>query len=222
VVEKLKNFQDYFDVLIANPKSFKKGKRFIDVDLNRSYPGNLYSSKYEERLAYKNFEIVRKYKYVIDIHEASQGKDDFIIIPRNFLGKSFPVEWIDLEKILFWPFPQGPISQFLENSIELEFGMKDVSRNVAVKKAIKIVERFIESFKNFEGKVQNTKKKEKYYVYGKEKIDNVKNINKYRDFKKTFLNKEHFYPLLVGQYIENGIAFYKMKKINEKQNVLYE
>jgi len=211
VVEKLKNFQKYFDVLVANPRALRAGQRFIDSDLNRAYPGNRFSKNYEERLACKNFRTARKYKYVIDIHEASQGSDDFIIIPRDCLGGTFPINRIILNKILFWPYPQGSISQFLENSIELEFGMKNRSREEALKKATKVVKVFIlETVKN-----KNTKKrkKEKFYVFGSEATKDIKNINRYVDFKKANIGGKNFYPLLVGQYEDVGIAFYKMKKI---------
>jgi len=212
VVQNLENFKNYFDVLVANPKALKLERRFVDSDLNRSYPGNRYSNSYEERRACLNFWVVKKYKYVIDLHEASSGKDDFVIIPRDFVGESFPIGWIGLEKVLLWPFPQGSISQFLENSIELEFGMKNRRRAEVVKKATKIVGDFIEVANS--QKVVNKMDKRWFYVYGEERMKNIKNLNEYRDFSKAGTRKEEFYPLLVGQYLKEGIAFYKMKKID--------
>ncbi|MBU4511659.1 succinylglutamate desuccinylase/aspartoacylase family protein, partial [Patescibacteria group bacterium] len=54
----------YFDYLVANPRAFAKDKEFIDTNLNRSYPGKKESSLYEERKAYENFQIAKKYKYI--------------------------------------------------------------------------------------------------------------------------------------------------------------
>jgi len=41
VIERLrtKKLDRFFDYLVANPKALEKNTRFIDVDLNRSYPG---------------------------------------------------------------------------------------------------------------------------------------------------------------------------------------
>ena len=119
-----------------------------------------------------------------------------------------------MKKVLFWPFPQGLISQFLETSIELEFGIKNRKREIVIKKATKIVSDFI---KVIEGqKILQKTKKSWFYVYDKEMIENIKNLNRYKAFNKIKDNREEFYPLLVGQYKKEGIAFYKMKKIISK------
>jgi hypothetical protein len=212
VVQNLKKLKDYFDVLIANPKALKAEKRFIDNDLNRSYLGNRYSASYEEQRACKNFQVAKKYQFVIDLHEASSGRDDFVIIPRDRAGEKFPLSWIGLNKVLLWPFPRGPIGQFLDGSIELEFGMKDRERAAVVGKATKIVGDFIAVIT--EQKVLRETKKDWFYVYGEKSLKEIKNIDQYLDFEKTKINNEEFYPLLVGQYAKEGIAFYKMKKLD--------
>jgi len=213
---KKKGYQAAFDCLIANPKALKTKRRFIDCDLNRSYPGDKNSSLYEKRLAYKNLKIARKYRYIIDLHEASSGKDNFIIAPREKLPKLFPLQFIDLKRVLLWPDPRGPLSQFLENAIELEFGMKNKQRNKVVTQAIKIVENFI---KNITAKYRLVSdcQREVYYVYGKLLIENNKNIkiNRLVDFRLIKIGGEQFYPLLTGQYLNQGIICYKMKRLSK-------
>lgn len=211
IADNLKNISNKFDVLIANPRAMKLKKRFVDTDLNRSYPGNRFSGRYEERRAYENMKIAKRYEYVIDIHEAGSGTEDFIIVPRNEIGNIFPVGLIGLEKLLLWPFPQGPLAQFLENSVELEFGMRNRKRKDVVKKATKIIRDFMLRLKD--NLPPDGNKKEYYYVYGKKETKKIKDIEKYIDFEKTKLGDETFYPLLVGQYLKDEIAFYKMKKI---------
>lgn len=207
------SLEKYFDVLIANPKALKRNVRFIDVDLNRSYPGNQTSTLYEQKIAWENLKVAKKYKYIIDIHEASQGTDDFIIAPRQKLPKKFPLEYIDLKKVLLWPDPRGPISQVLGNSIELEFGLKNRDRIKAVNKAVKIIGKFIKNIYN-PSLTSITKKKEIYYVYDKLLVSKNNPINfETRDFSRTKINDDIFYPLLTNQYIEEGIICYKMKKL---------
>lgn len=208
---KLKGYDKYFDILIGNPKALSLNKRFIDHDLNRAYPGDEYSKLYEKRLAYKNLKIARKYEYIIDIHEADKGCDDFIIVPRKKLSKKFPLDYIDLKTVLFWPNPKGPLSQVLPNSIELEFGSKNRNRQKMIDKCFFIIKKFIESAclnKNIK-----FAKKEYYFVYGKLLMDEYTNSDNLKDFKKINIHNERFYPLLVCQYKKDGIMCYKMKKM---------
>ena len=206
----------FFDFLIANPKGLKKNTRFIDSDLNRSYPGNDKSDKYEEKLAAKNIKIAKRYKYVIDLHEARLGIKNFIVIPRNKFDKSFPMDFINLDTILLWPDPKGPLGSCLKNTIELEFGMKGKNRAPVINKAVRIVKEFICLSCGLDGcpKVK-IKKKKIFKVYGKTSLREANKYNlKYKDFKEIRMSKEKFYPLLVNQYRDIDIAFYKMKKVS--------
>ncbi|MDD3486756.1 MAG: succinylglutamate desuccinylase/aspartoacylase family protein [Candidatus Moranbacteria bacterium] len=205
----------FFDFLVANPKALEKNVRFVDIDLNRSYPGKQKSKKYEERLAAKNIKLAKKYKYVIDLHEASSGTEDFIIIPRHRLNTAFPLDPINLGTVLIWPDPKGPLGSCLKNTIELEFGMKGKNRKIIINRAVSVVGNFILSLDDLNGRktAGNRKRKEIFEVYGKM---NLQEAAKYRvefqDFKKVKIKDELFYPLLVDQYKDLGIAFYKMKR----------
>lgn len=53
--------------IIANEKALEKNERFLDVDLNRSFPGDPESEFHEERLASKISEEVEGMK-LLDIH----------------------------------------------------------------------------------------------------------------------------------------------------------
>lgn len=215
IIKKLlaKGLDKYFDYLIANPKAFQEKKEFIDVNLNRVYPGKKNSQFYEERIAYKNIRIAKKYRYIIDIHEASRGKDDFIIIPRKKISRFFPVEFIDLKKIILWPNPKGSISQLLKNAIELEFGMKQRKRIEVIEKAEKILENFITKIESTKCRKSTKIKQKIYFVYGKLMKENFQGkIQNLKDFQKTKFGKEIFYPLLTSQYLKYNIICYKMRK----------
>lgn len=204
-------YDKYFDYLVANKKAFERNKRFVDADLNRSYPGSRYSRYYERRMAYKNLLVAKKYKYVMDIHEASMGTDDFIIVPKKRIPKIFPLEYIKLDKLLLWPNPKGPISQVLENSVELEFGAKSRNRNGMIRKAAFVMKNFIDNMNNEGGKIFENK--ETFYVYGFLRVAGSGKNEKLIDFMETEIEGEKFLPLLVGQYSSSGIICYKMRKI---------
>lgn len=211
-----KGYKKRFDCLTANPRAFKKNIRFIEVDLNRSYPGEKNSPFYEKRKAYKNLELAKKYKYIIDIHETDGGASDFIIIPKEKITKLFPLQFIDLEKVVLWPDPKGPLSQILNNAIELEFTMKNKSRGGVAEKAARIIEKFLDRIElvGCDGNLNcDISDKEIYYVYGKLLVKEKIGSDNLRDFKKTKVGNEEFYPLLIGQYLSEGIACYKMRRI---------
>lgn len=213
-----KGLGEKFDFIVANPLALKRGMRMIEKDLNRVYPGNIKSPFYEERAATKNLEIAKRYKYVIDIHEASAGINDFIIIPRKNMNTLCPIGLIDLPTVLLWPDPKGPMASILPNAFELEFGMKGRNRKIIVSRATEIVAGFLKSSE----KKKQTKAKQKkvFYVYGKLLIKELQSpkdaLESLNDFKKTSFANEEFYPLLVGQYVNIGIICYKMKRLFPK------
>lgn len=208
-----KGLEKYFDILIGNPLASEKNIRFIDADLNRSYPGNPKSKLYEQKIAAENLKVAENYKYVIDIHEANEGTDDFMIAPRERLPQNFPLSLIDLKKVLLWPDPKGATSEILENSIELEFGTKDKERTRVAAKVAKIINGFIRQI--YSNKTSTDKQnKEIFYVYGKLlKSELPKEPVVLCDFKQTELNGENFLPLLTNQYLSDGIICYKMRKL---------
>lgn len=66
---------------IANEKAYKKNKRFIDQDLNRSFPGKK-NGNHEEKLAYKLLPLVKSADIVIDIHSTTSDLKDAIIVTK--------------------------------------------------------------------------------------------------------------------------------------------
>src|SRR3989338_3037609 len=98
-----KKLNRFFDYLIANPRALRKNTRFIDADLNRSYPGVKNSVLYEKEMAYENLRKAKKYQYIIDIHEASSGINNFIIAPRKTIGDKELIDLINLKFVLLWP-----------------------------------------------------------------------------------------------------------------------
>lgn len=66
-------------VLIANEKAYERNVRFIDQDLNRSFPGTK-KGNHEQRLAHSLLPIIESYDMVIDIHSTTSELRDAIIV----------------------------------------------------------------------------------------------------------------------------------------------
>lgn len=80
-IKKIKITNGLLATNIANKRAFKLGKRFIDQDLNRSFPG-CPTGNYEKRLAYKLSPIINSVDVVIDIHSTTSNLKNAIIITR--------------------------------------------------------------------------------------------------------------------------------------------
>lgn len=209
---KKKKLDRYFDVVVGNPRALEENVRGTDCDLNRSYPGNAKAEQYEKRRAAEMLELARGYRFVIDLHEASSGTDNFIIIPRRRRGRVFPIGWLNLQTVLKWPDPPGPLGSVLSNTVELEFGVRDRPREEVVAAAVEVLVGFIARLDSAEGK-RKMVLQQTYVVYGRLlKADYNGGWESLQDFQLTKFREESFFPLLVGQYLGEGILCYKMRK----------
>lgn len=73
------DLQNSVKLVIANEKAFHKGERYLDTDLNRSFPGDAQSEKHEERLASKLEKELEGLK-VLDLHSSESPETPFAII----------------------------------------------------------------------------------------------------------------------------------------------
>jgi len=71
--------EDYpgLKIILANEKALAKNKRFIESDLNRSFPGKV-KGTYEERLAHELVAEMKGAKYILDIHTTTS---DIVFTP---------------------------------------------------------------------------------------------------------------------------------------------
>ncbi|MFB6203077.1 MAG: succinylglutamate desuccinylase/aspartoacylase family protein [Candidatus Nanohaloarchaea archaeon] len=65
--------------ILANEKAYERGERFVDVDMNRVFPGDPDSDLYEERMAYRLESEIEDLK-VLDIHSTASKEAPFGIV----------------------------------------------------------------------------------------------------------------------------------------------
>lgn len=210
-----KENKDKFDFLIANEKAIKKNIRFIDADLNRIAPGKNKSKKYEIQRAFEILKICKNYKYVIDIHGTEAATGIFIIITNPKKKNLLLAASLPINKIVIWSDKKvkktGPLTRFMDNAVEIECGPKKTKEIQS--QLDKIIKAIIKQDINFDKNLLT--KKNIFEVYGKlsEIGLSKKTIKQIKEFKKIIIEKESFYPLLVGRY--KDVACYKMRKINK-------
>lgn len=66
-------------LILANEKAFEQDERFVDIDMNRVFPGDPVSDKYEERIAAELVEEIEDLK-VIDLHSTASKDAPFAIV----------------------------------------------------------------------------------------------------------------------------------------------
>lgn len=200
-----------FDWVIGNEKASKINKRFINFDMNRIAPGNIRSKNYEEKRAAEIISISKQYDFVIDIHGASSKSGIFIIITNPKIENILLALTIPIKNIVIWKSKNennGPITKFVDCGLEIECGPKES------KTSENELERIIKKINKNKIDLNQVNFKEKniFNVYGK-LLTNRNNKNlKLKDFRKTKLKNETFFPLLSGCYPR--INCYKMEKVD--------
>lgn len=86
--------------IIANTKALKKNVRFIDQDLNRSFPGRS-DGNYEERLAKRLLKRVKDLDYVLDLHSFSCKSPPFAILTKKTKEHLRLVRASGVKKVIF-------------------------------------------------------------------------------------------------------------------------
>jgi predicted deacylase len=68
-------------IQIGNERALRSNKRYIDQDLNRSFPGKK-NGNYEERRAFELTPIIKSADLVIDIHSTTSNTKDTLIVSK--------------------------------------------------------------------------------------------------------------------------------------------
>jgi succinylglutamate desuccinylase len=213
-INKLKISKKCLVIQIANIKAFKAHKRFIDQDLNRSFPGKK-NGNYEERLAYKLSPSIKKADIVIDIHSTTSNLKDAVIITK-FNDKTLKyVDTIQPRYVLVMTATKdSALMSQAKVGIAFEFG-KD-SSPIAVKNTVLGVKSILAQAGLLHLNISRNKRvvATEYYEVIKtvpkpKGYSLVKGIKNYQMIKKgtayafcgdnKIIAKENFYPILFGE-----------------------
>lgn len=116
---------------IANEKAIKKNKRFLDVDLNRCFPGKINGNN-EERIAYELVQKLKNFDYVIDLHSTPHSCPLFGIITKPNNEKIKFAKLLGLKKLVIMNplYASGrALIDFVKCGISLEVGPHDRIEN---------------------------------------------------------------------------------------------
>jgi hypothetical protein len=169
-------------LIIANEEAMEMQKRYLEADLNRSFPGKA-EGLYEERLACELLYALDGCDYVIDIHTTAAKTEPFVISTNK---ENRLVHYIPLKKVVY----MSPILASGKALIDFVSGAS-LEYNEC-HDADKILDDIQKAVSNI-AEDRRVYGQEFYKIYGKlEKGSNLVN------FKLTSIAGEKFYPVLYG------------------------
>lgn len=215
--------------VIANMRSIKAGKRFIDKDLNRSFPGNK-KGKHEERLAYALFPLIKRADIVLDIHSTTTDTTSAVILTKvnksikQLLSIFNPKRVVVMEN----KFGKTALSRYCKVGISFEYG-KDKSEK-AYKEILKDIRFILLGYGMIEGNKMVSKithKTEYFQVVGElARPNGLKLEQAIKNFslvqcgeiiaqKGDCIQKatRNFYPFLFGEKAYKEIWGFMLKKV---------
>jgi succinylglutamate desuccinylase len=225
-VKKL-NIKGELLVNIANERAFKLNKRFIDQDLNRSFPGKQ-NGNYEERRAYELLPMVKSADIVFDIHSTtSQLKDALIINKLNKKILAYASAISPKYVLVMRVTKKTALTANAKIGLAFEYG-KDKDPEV-VKKIVEGMKSLFVCLKILDCPMKKNNNKPIFFDVYKSvpkpqgaKLD--KKIKNYKIVKKgqvyaTFKNEKieatsDFYPILFGEKNYKDIFGFAAKKLN--------
>ncbi len=216
--------------VIANTRAMKEGKRVIDQDLNRVFPGNP-QGNHEEQLAHSLIPLLKEVDIVLDIHSTTTDTTSAIILTKvnqsikQLLLVFNPKKVVVMEKKV----GKTALTGFCKAGISFEYG-KDKSEK-AYKETLMDIIKILEGYGVIKGKKKKiskpTHKTEYFEVLGvlvrpnglklEKKIKNFSLVRKGEVVARGGVHLQkaprNFYPLLFGPVSYKEIWGFMAKKV---------
>jgi succinylglutamate desuccinylase len=213
-------FQKPVKFIIANEKALNHGTRYVDKDLNSSFPGNLESDKHEERLAHKISEHVGD-KTVLDLHSTRSTEKPFANIKDLNERTKDLVRSTGVENSTCFEEESGVLIEMGSPGILVETGPQGTEE--AADKSLNVLENFLACEGYIDGDC--TRSSPDFFrhfdtVYGdwKFKASNYRKVEKGEVYAKRGEDKlkaqEDFYPVLMSTNGYEGKLGYKAEKVS--------
>lgn len=219
-----RDFRKTVKFIIANERAFEQDKRFLEADLNRSFPGDAESSKYEERLAAEIMDEIKGLK-VFDMHSTRSYEGPFCTLSNideqnlEFCRKA------GAENIVYFPQEAGTWAEY-ENGIILETGIQGTEK--AAETSYKALVNFLAA----EGVIEEdyTLSDPELFVYQEtvegnwefigENFQKVRKGEVYaRNGDKELKAEEDFYPVLMSTNGYEGQLGFKAERVDPEQKL---
>ncbi|MFB6204322.1 MAG: succinylglutamate desuccinylase/aspartoacylase family protein [Candidatus Nanohaloarchaea archaeon] len=107
--------------VIANERALEEDVRYLEADLNRSFPGDPESEKYEERLAAEIMDEIEGLK-LLDIHTTHSYPEAFATFKHRVPEVFSMVRSTGVSNVIYFPGESGSSTSHIERSVLVEAG----------------------------------------------------------------------------------------------------
>ncbi len=119
------------DVVLANPPALRQNCRFIDQDLNRSFPGDQTAQSYELRRAAELVKMTRPYDLVLDFHNTHCPNNDCGFVGQTASPTIYDIcEYLGLKKIIVADY--DCINKYAPNCLSVEISLASNLNTAAI------------------------------------------------------------------------------------------
>lgn len=220
ILDKKLEFQKPVRFLIANEEALKEDTRYLEKDLNRSFPGDSESEFHEERLAAEILSEVKD-SIVLDIHTTMSYPEPFATVKQVNQETVELLKAANVDKaVSFEEGDSGSMTESVDRGIVVEAGRQKSEQ--AVENAEEIILNFLAYFGAIDREFQTSDPDFFRYYETVEgdwefKAENFKLVEEgevYAERKgEKLIAEEDFYPVLMSTNGYEGQLGYKSRKI---------
>lgn len=219
-LEKDFEFNKPVKFIVANEKALEQDKRFLDTDLNRSFPGSIDSDEREERLAAKLLEEIGNTK-VLDLHTTHSFNKPFSNTKSFEDPEMEMIKASGAEYAVKFEGGSGTLTDFA-TGIVVEAGYQHSDE--AVENAVNVIENFLAYFDVIESDYEasnpelfvHEEEVEGDWEFLKENFQKVEEGEVYaRRGDEELVAEEDFYPVLMSTNGYEGMLGHKASKVDK-------
>lgn len=219
LLEENHDFRKPVKFIIANEKALEKDERYVDCDLNRSFPGKKNSVHHEDRLAVKITGEI-KGKSVLDLHTTHSTEEPFATMEDTADDSMDFISSANVENAVYFPEDSGTMIHQAETGIIVETGPQGTEQ--AVEDAYKVLRNFLACQGVIDGECKRSdpqlfKHVETVEEDWKFEAENFQRVEEGEVYATRGTEKleadEAFYPVLMSTNGYSGKLGYKAEKL---------
>ncbi len=152
VLEEEPGFRKPVQFILANEEALEQNTRFIDTDLNRSFPGDPESEKHEQRLAAEIIDRVEGTE-VIDLHSTRSYPEPFTNFSHLDQKTAEIIRATGVENAVHFPTESGSLNEHVDGVV-VECGHQGTEQ--AAENAYRVTRNFLACRDVLEGRCTET------------------------------------------------------------------
>jgi succinylglutamate desuccinylase len=217
-----------YQTIICNLKATLANIRFIEQDLNRSFPG-IENGNYEQNRAFEITKLLQKSDFIIDIHQTTaQGNTCLIVNKLSELNKKM-IEYVDIKNVIIDNLETNNFEfSILTNAVGglcLDSVFPEKSMTIEYSQNNKPIEEFAtleKDFINFTNQKQVFDDKKYYTFVGQLLQKDYKGVSQLQNFVELTMDQKleygleshlQIYPCFICEKAYNDIYCFWIKKV---------